>query len=127
MIAVHLCKTVYQFFDSIHNQSCRARLGNGPYIYFFLYYKGLKWKFLYYQDIASIGDLRRGSLSEQYNVCETPGCKCNATLPEKHGPYYQLSFTEKGRSSTKSVNSKCVRKAKMQVKNYSRLRKLVEK
>ncbi len=78
------------------------------------------------QDIATIGDLRRGSISEQYNVCGTPGCKCKATPPEKHGPYYQLSFTEKGRSSTKSVNNKGVRAVKMQVKNYSRLRKLVE-
>ncbi len=79
------------------------------------------------QDIDTIGDVRRGSLSEQYNVCGTPGCKCKATPPEKHGPYYQLSFTKNGRSSTKFVNSKCVRKVKMQVKNYSRLRKLVEK
>jgi len=79
------------------------------------------------QDIDTIGDLRRGSLSEQYNVCRTLGCKCKATPPEKHGPYYQLSFTQNGRSSTRFVNSKCVRKVKMQVKNYSRLRKLVEK
>ncbi|MCP4160521.1 MAG: hypothetical protein GY760_10640 [Deltaproteobacteria bacterium] len=79
------------------------------------------------QDIDTIGDVRRGSLSEQYNVCGTSGCKCKATPPEKHGPYYQLSFTKNGRSSTKFVNSKCVRKVKMQVKNYSRLRKLVEK
>ena len=51
----------------------------------------------------------------------------NATPPEKHGPYYQLSFTKNGKSSTKFVNSKCARKVKMQVKNYSRLRKLVER
>ncbi len=79
------------------------------------------------QDIDSIGDLRRGSLSEQYNVCGTLGCKCKAKSPKKHGPYYQLSFTKNGRSSTKFVNSKCVRSVKLQVKNYSRLRKLVEK
>jgi len=79
------------------------------------------------QDIDSIGDLRRGSLSEQYNVCGTLGCKCKATPPEKHGPYYQLSFTKNGRSSTKFVNSRCVRRVKLQVKSYSHLRKLVEK
>jgi hypothetical protein len=38
------------------------------------------------QDIDTIGDLCRGSLSEQYNVCGTSGCKCKATPPEKHGP-----------------------------------------
>ena len=79
------------------------------------------------QYINTVGDLRRGSISEQYNVCGTSGCKCKATPPEKHGPYYQLSFTKNGRSSTKFVNSKSAKKVKIQVKNYSRLRKLVEK
>ncbi|HDH53343.1 MAG TPA: hypothetical protein ENH24_02535 [Nitrospirae bacterium] len=61
------------------------------------------------QEINSIGDLRRGSLSAQYNICGTPGCKCKATPPTKHGPYYQLSFTKNGRSSTKFVSRKNVR------------------
>ncbi len=78
------------------------------------------------QEISRIGDLRRGSLSEQYNICGTPGCKCKATPPIKHGPYYQLSFTKNGRSSTKFVNRKNVRIVRSQVKNYTRLRKLVE-
>jgi hypothetical protein len=49
--------------------------------------------------LAALGDLRPGSLSTQYNVCGTPGCRCKATPPEKHGPYYQVSFTRKGKSS----------------------------
>jgi len=36
--------------------------------------------------LAALGDLRPGSLSTQYNVCGTPGCRCKATPPEKHGP-----------------------------------------
>ncbi|MGC9225590.1 MAG: DUF6788 family protein, partial [Terracidiphilus sp.] len=47
--------------------------------------------------LAALGDLRPGSLSTQYNVCGTPGCRCKATPPEKHGPYYQVSFTRKGK------------------------------
>jgi hypothetical protein len=39
------------------------------------------------RDIAALGDLRPGSLSTQYNVCGSPGCRCKATPPEKHGPY----------------------------------------
>ena len=79
------------------------------------------------QEIGRIGDLRRGSLSEQYNICGTPICKCKASPPKKHGPYYQLSFTRNGRSSTQFVSRKNVKKVKMQVKNYARLRKLLEK
>ena len=36
--------------------------------------------------LAALGDLRPGSLSTQYNVCGTPGCRCKASPPEKHGP-----------------------------------------
>src|SRR3989304_1960448 len=31
--------------------------------------------------LALLGDLRPGSLSEQYNVCGSPGCKCKADPP----------------------------------------------
>lgn len=41
------------------------------------------------QEIAGLGDLRPGSLSEQYNVCGKAGCRCKASPPQKHGPYYQ--------------------------------------
>src|ERR1039458_6726707 len=50
------------------------------------------------RDLTALGDLRPGSLSTQFNVCGSPGCRCKATPPEKHGPYYQVSFTRKGKS-----------------------------
>ena len=52
------------------------------------------------QEIGEVGDLRPGTLSQQYNVCGSPGCQCKASPPIKHGPYYQISFTrEKARAS----------------------------
>ena len=42
-----------------------------------------------------------GSLREQYNVCGKAGCRCkDPKKPQKHGPYYQLSYTWRGKSST---------------------------
>lgn len=76
--------------------------------------------------IGRIGCLRYGSLSEQYNVCGSSGCKCKASPPQKHGPYYQLSFTRNGRSTTKSVNRKDAKIVKKHVNNYTRLKKLIE-
>jgi hypothetical protein len=52
------------------------------------------------QEIARLGDLRPGKLSQQYNVCGKADCRCKADPPQKHGPYYQLSFTRNGKSST---------------------------
>jgi hypothetical protein len=55
------------------------------------------------RDLAAIGDLRPGSLSTQKTVCSSPRCHCKANPPIKHGPYNQLSFTRKGKSSTKFI------------------------
>ena len=49
--------------------------------------------------LVALGDMRPGSLSKQYNVCGKPGCSCKADPPKKHGPYYQVSYTRKGKSS----------------------------
>jgi len=78
------------------------------------------------EELLSIGDLRPGSLSQQYNVCGNPNCRCKEDPPRRHGPYYQLSFTRKGRSSTKFVKKHCLATVRKQLKNYSRLRKLVD-
>ena len=53
--------------------------------------------------LLDLGPLHPGSISEQYNVCGTPGCRCKDKNPHKHGPYYQLSFTWQGKSSTRFV------------------------
>jgi hypothetical protein len=78
-------------------------------------------------ELAELGDLRPGSLSEQYNVCGTPGCQCKADPPKKHGPYYQLSYTRKGRSTTRFVRPQDLATVKRQLKNYQRLRSSVDR
>jgi len=78
-------------------------------------------------DLAALGDLRPGSLSTQYNVCGSPGCKCKADPPVKHGPYYQVSYTRKGKSSTKFVKKEDLPTVRKQLKNYERLRLLMDK
>ena len=35
------------------------------------------------QEIATLGELRPGNLSRQYNVCGNPDCRCKATPPKK--------------------------------------------
>lgn len=79
------------------------------------------------QQLSSIGDLRPGSLSQQYNVCGKPRCGCKEDPPRRHGPYYQLSFTRKGKSGTKFVRKHQVTAVKKQLKNYAELRALVDR
>jgi hypothetical protein len=79
------------------------------------------------RELSGLGDLRPGSLSEQYNVCGSPNCRCKDDPPKKHGPYYQLSFTRRGRSKTKFVKKPQVPVVKRQLKNYGKLRALVDR
>jgi hypothetical protein len=78
------------------------------------------------QQIAALGDLRPGALSQQYNVCGSPGCQCKATPPIKHGPYYQISIKRHGKSTTQFVREEDLAEVQMQLDNYRRLRELVD-
>jgi len=78
------------------------------------------------QALAALGDLRPGSLSMQYNVCGVAGCRCKASPAKRHGPYYQLGFAHKGRHTTRFVRRADLRIVKAQLKNYAKLRQLVD-
>lgn len=76
-------------------------------------------------ELMTLGDLRPGTLSEQYNVCGTAGCQCKADPPRKHGPYYQVSFTWQGQSKTHFVRREHIATVRQQLRTYERLRDLV--
>jgi len=77
--------------------------------------------------LTTLGELRPGSLSEQYNVCGRPNCRCKGSPPQRHGPYYQLSYTRNGRSSSRFVKHSELAAVRRQVENYARLRTLVDR
>ena len=78
------------------------------------------------QQIGQLGDLRPGALSQQYNVCGSPGCQCKASPPIKHGPYYQISFKRHGKSSSQFVREEDLNEVQHQLENYRTLRELVD-
>jgi hypothetical protein len=65
-------------------------------------------------EIASIGEMRPGTLSKQYK--DPVG---------KVGAYYQLSFTHKMKSRTVYIQPIFVKEIRQQVKTYRRFKKLV--
>jgi len=78
------------------------------------------------RELQALEDLRPGSLSEQYNVCGVEGCRCKASPPQKHGPYYQLSFTRKGKATSRFVRRDEVATVRRQLRSYAKLRRLME-
>ena len=76
-------------------------------------------------ELVLLGPIHPGSLSEQYNVCGTAGCRCkDPEHPRKHGPYWHLSYTWRGRSSTRFVRPLEVEAMREKIANYKRFREL---
>ena len=77
------------------------------------------------RELAGFGPMRPGSLSEQYNVCGTPGCRCkDPKNPKKHGPYYHLNYTWRGKARTEFVKADAVAAVRAQLDTYKRFRAL---
>ena len=79
------------------------------------------------RELSKLEELRPGSLSRQYNVCGSAGCRCKATPPQRHGPYYHLSYTRKGKGGTRLVNKSDLPAIRAALANYARLRNLVDR
>ena len=78
------------------------------------------------KELMELGALRPGSLSQQYNVCGKATCRCkDPENPRKHGPYYQVSYSRKGKSSSVFVRPEDVAAVKKQLVNYKKLMELV--
>jgi hypothetical protein len=79
------------------------------------------------KQLTDLGPVHPGSLSEQFNVCGNPNCRCKDPKdPQRHGPYYQLSYTWRGKSSTRFVRQEGVAKMREKVANYKRMQELVK-
>lgn len=76
--------------------------------------------------ILNLGPFLPGSLSKQLNVCGTPGCKCRRKKnPQKHGPYYQLSFSVKGKSSTLFIKKEDLPEVRKRQRRFKKMKELV--
>lgn len=77
------------------------------------------------QQILSIGPMLPGSISTQWNVCGVAGCRCkDPHNPKKHGPYYQLSFSVKGKSSSMFIQKDALAETKRRIKRYKQFKQL---
>ncbi len=76
-------------------------------------------------ELSGLGPMHPGSISEQYNICGNPNCRCkDPQNPQKHGPYYQLSYTWRGKSSSLFVKKERLMGMRGKAENYKRFREL---
>src|SRR2546429_2768531 len=79
-------------------------------------------------ELLKLGPMRPGSLSQQYSACQKPGCKCvDPVHPQKHGPFYQLSYTHGGKSTTQFVRPPFVPEVSKQLAAYKKFKALTDR
>jgi len=77
------------------------------------------------EELQTIGDMRPGSLNKQFTVCGKTGCRCvDPDHPQKHGPYYQLSYVHNGKHTTQFIGKESVDNVREQLENYKKFREL---
>src|SRR5260370_26057492 len=76
-------------------------------------------------ELLKIGPMRPGSLSEQYSACQKSGCKCvDPVRPQKHGPFYQLSYTHGAKSTPQFVRPQLVPEVHKELAPYKKFKAL---
>ena len=79
------------------------------------------------EELLTIGEMRPGSISQQYNVCGKPGCRCkDHKNPQRHGPYYQLSYVHRGQSTTQFIRPELRATVRAQTATFKKFRKLTD-
>jgi hypothetical protein len=70
--------------------------------------------------IAEVGFICQGSLVERYTSCGNPNCRC-AEPDSRHGPYYQLSWKEAGKTVSRLISAEDARLYREWIANRRRL------
>jgi hypothetical protein len=75
--------------------------------------------------VVDVGLFRRGSLVRRMMPCGKPGCRCQATPPELHGPYYQWTRKVRGKTVTVRLSASAAALMKQWIANGRALNKLI--
>ena len=75
--------------------------------------------------LAQLGDLRTGSITDTGGRCGNPNCHCRQSNDSGHGPYSRLTRKVDGKTVTETFSSPAaLTKAQREVSEYHRFREL---
>jgi len=79
------------------------------------------------QQLLALGPLHPGSLSQQYQVCGKPGCKCSdPKKPQPHGPYAKLTYVHHGKFTCRFVRTESVQEVTALLAAFKTFRQLTD-
>ena len=77
-----------------------------------------------HSQLASIREVRPGSLNERFLRCGKASCRCAARQHPGPGPYWSLTFKSGGKTVTRSVPHHALERTRQQIAEYKRFRTL---
>jgi hypothetical protein len=75
--------------------------------------------------IGAVGFICEGSLVQRWMPCGKPNCRCSADPDQRHGPYWQLSWKEAGRTVSRRLSPEHARLYLQWIANRRELESLV--
>ena len=58
--------------------------------------------------VLEIGFICKGNIVKRWLTCGNPGCRCQNDPNYLHGPYYQISWKEKGKTVSRILSKEMV-------------------
>lgn len=77
------------------------------------------------REIAALGLVLPGTLSERYLTCTHAGCRCHDDPPQLHGPYWYWTRKVNAKTVTKMLSPEQVDEYRGWFENRKRLRELI--
>jgi hypothetical protein len=79
------------------------------------------------EQLAQIGLISAGTLTRRYTRCTSPGCKCNADPPQRHGPYWQWTRKIDGKTVTRRLTPAEAKLYREWIANDRKLRSTIDR
>ncbi len=77
------------------------------------------------RQILELGFIQPGSVVLRHTYCQTPGCRCQADPPQLHGPYWQWTRYDAGRTITRRLTARQAALYQEWIANRRRLTEIV--
>ena len=78
-------------------------------------------------ELADLGYIAAGSITQRSTRCGTPSCRCHADPPQLHGPYWQWTAKVNGKTVTRRLSQTDAKLYQEWISNDRQLRKTITK
>jgi hypothetical protein len=77
--------------------------------------------------VREVGFICEGSLVERWMQCGKPNCACARDRASQHGPYFQLSWKEKGKTVSRRLPAEHAALYRQWIANRQRLQLIIKR